>query len=707
MTIRRSPTRFLTPPPSGGAWFSLDDDDLRLACAALRDAESGALLLDAFHAGPSRARALPLPFYGDDVLLIDLEGAVADGVGAATFVLCPDRVVVMDGSSPPIHALSHDLGVRRFEDAEVGAAFLKFFGGCVWGEAGPFVISDTPREAAGWIRARPARLPVAGPARPLDRRGAFEATVIYDARLFRSVFQLSSSGTVEMIEDEIITGRLTPRLTFRPPFRILPCRAAGGVVTDPYPPLTRDLLVGWSLDRARLPVGFGRSVQPARDAPGGPIRLEGEGHLLTIAPTGSGKGVSAIIPTLLTSDATILCIDPKGENYAVTARRRRQSGHRVVLLDPLGVTGDTPDSLNPLDAITPFARDDVDEVAAVASALYADYSEPRDAFWRNRAQDLFVGVCCHVLAHEPIPRRTLGQVRALISAGASDPDGLRRILADSCHPEARLTAAGLGGMSETSAGVFSFALDGISFLRGEEVGAATGASSFSLAEVTEGEPISVFLVLPPDKLESHRRLLRLWITALISAVTRRRRRPERPTLFLLDEAAQLGTLPHLRQAMTLLRGYGLQVWSFWQGRDQLEALYPNDWRTMVANCRVIQAFGAQSLPAAQAVSDLIGFGDPDAVLDLGKDEMVLQLAGARPRTARKPNYLTDAMFVGLADANPYHTASGPVARPPKPLVRQPGFAGGRARGASVGGRSLGVAAHADLAARLGRRARGL
>src|SRR3546814_4122546 len=37
-------------------------------------------------------------------------------------------------------------------------------------------------------------------------------------------------------------------------------------------------------------------------------------HLLTMAPTRSGKGVGTIIPNLLTIDRSVICIDPKGEN---------------------------------------------------------------------------------------------------------------------------------------------------------------------------------------------------------------------------------------------------------------------------------------------------------------------------------------------------------------------------------------------------------
>lgn len=41
---------------------------------------------------------------------------------------------------------------------------------------------------------------------------------------------------------------------------------------------------------------------------------DGEGHLLTVGSTRSGKGVVAIIPNLLSYTDSVIVIDPKGEN---------------------------------------------------------------------------------------------------------------------------------------------------------------------------------------------------------------------------------------------------------------------------------------------------------------------------------------------------------------------------------------------------------
>src|SRR5690606_11515614 len=53
-----------------------------------------------------------------------------------------------------------------------------------------------------------------------------------------------------------------------------------------------------------------------------PVLFHGEGHLLTVAPTGSGMGQRFILRTLLECEGPVVVLDPKGENYRETAWRR-------------------------------------------------------------------------------------------------------------------------------------------------------------------------------------------------------------------------------------------------------------------------------------------------------------------------------------------------------------------------------------------------
>lgn len=134
----------------------------------------------------------------------------------------------------------------------------------------------------------------------------------------------------------------------------------------------------------------------------------------------------------------------------------------------------------------------------------------------------------------------------------------------SAHPDVRSIASNLLiPAPKTFGGILSYAQNTIGFMRGELVQKVTNDSTFSFDEITRGDPLSIYLIIPSDKLESHGSLLKIWIGSMIAAITQRQGAPPEPTLFILDEAAQLGPLPQLLQAITLLRGYGLQMWSFW------------------------------------------------------------------------------------------------------------------------------------------------
>lgn len=417
------------------------------------------------------------------------------------------------------------------------------------------------------------------------------------------------------------------------------------------------LLVGWSLETRHVarPIGFSFGAAGPAPREASPILLEGEGHLITIAPTGAGKGVGCVVPALLRHRGPAIVIDPKGENAAITARCRREMGQKVVVLDPMGITGFQGDALNPLDLIDPYSANAVDEAHVVIDQLLAFSESDRDRFWLGRARQLLVGVLFHLLTDLPRDRHNLAEFRNLVNRAAGDASELIAALEASRHPEARATGRLFAiDAKETIGGIVAFAQEATDFMRGPAQQAATAHSSIDFDAVTLGEPLTIYIVMPPHMLLTHGRLLRLWVGALMTAIMRRRSKPELSTLFVLDEAAQLGTFNELRQAVTLLRGYGLQTWSFWQDASQLRHLYPDDWQTMVNNSKVVQCFGANTMLAARSMADLVGHADPLGVLQLPPDEMLLQVAGDEAVVAKVPNYRTDPAFGALFDTNPYH-----------------------------------------------------
>lgn len=435
------------------------------------------------------------------------------------------------------------------------------------------------------------------------------------------------------------------------------------------------LLVGWSLEaRRRKPaIGFtapGKDYDsPAKTLE--PILDSSEGHLISIAPTGAGKGVGCIIPALLRYPGPVVVVDPKGENYAVTAEQRRRMGQEVVLLDPFNVTSEAESQrFNPMDLANPKSShfvEDISTLATLAAKNTGDVGMARDPFWPQMGRVLVTAAILDVLTMPDSTDATLPAARALLNQPLEQLIERAKKWQKADNAELRQMAGLMGNPADTTmGGYWALAINQLDFLKGKLVTDHLRGSDLDLNAVYRGDPVSIYLVLPPDKLESHSPLLRLWIGSLISVLSRRAQRPEKPTLMLIDEAAQLGELPQLRSAITLLRGYGVRVWSFWQDLSQLQRLYPSDWETILNNCRIQQFFGATTGMAAESVASVSGFGPREAVLELEPDELILNVAGDEPVVVRRPNYLFDPPFQGLYTQNPFY---GSNQQPTEPQTR--------------------------------------
>ena len=107
----------------------------------------------------------------------------------------------------------------------------------------------------------------------------------------------------------------------------------------------------------------------------------------------------------------------------------------------------------------------------------------------------------------------------------------------------------------------------------------------------------MFLVLPPDRLASYARWLRLMVAQALTELARAPGRPPWPVLFLLDEFAALGRLEPVERAMGLMAGYGVQLWPILQDVHQLRALYGQRAGTFLSNAGVLQVFGVNDQPS--------------------------------------------------------------------------------------------------------------
>jgi TraM recognition site of TraD and TraG len=122
----------------------------------------------------------------------------------------------------------------------------------------------------------------------------------------------------------------------------------------------------------------------------------------------------------------------------------------------------------------------------------------------------------------------------------------------------------------------------------------------------------------PVRLAAYKPLLRAWLSGLLYALTQRTALPDHRTLMLCDEIASLGPMDAFLMTSTMMRGWGLTLWSFWQNPSQLE-IYGHQARTIVDNAGVLQLFGARNWRVAQDFAALVGGVDPDAIMAMPRD----------------------------------------------------------------------------------------
>lgn len=426
------------------------------------------------------------------------------------------------------------------------------------------------------------------------------------------------------------------------------------------------LPLGWALDRDGHKIDESVLRSYATTDLETSIRFMPESHLITFAPTGAGKGVGCVIPALLSYPGSAIVIDPKGENFSVTARYRRDQLHQeIIVLDPYKTVasvnvGDRqiiPASLNPLDLISHW-QESIDSSARVLATALVPGGLLSDPFWDMTATDLLAGLISYVMESKKFPteRRNLTTVGELLS---DDFDIIAAKALDEETDLSRFTRLSfrnflnIGSADKTHDSILVTTNTYIQNLFTDAISSSIATTSFDISMVaTESRPYTIYLVIPPERLASDRNVLRLWISTLVKIIVSRRSNSRSKVLLLLDECAQLGELPELRQVITLLRGYGLVAWMFFQDLSQLIASY-KDWKSILNNCGAFQSFGYdRSLPARE-IADILGTISAEEIVDLSSAHQVLSLAGRKPFVARRLNYLTDAVFAKRADQNPY------------------------------------------------------
>jgi type IV secretion system protein VirD4 len=363
------------------------------------------------------------------------------------------------------------------------------------------------------------------------------------------------------------------------------------------------------------------SVIVGRDAHGGLLSLNDDRHLLTVAGSRAGKGLSMILPNLARYGGSVCVLDPKGENATLTAECRGQGrgiaatglGQDVAVIDPFRVADVAEDlraGFNPVADLDPASPRFIDDCYSIADALVIATAKDMNDHWNSTARLVLRGFVAWVATGDD-RSRNLVELRRLLHQHPDDFSDLLDKMMEAPERAAGVPAemaAALVGMGPDEQGsVLSTVRQNTLFL-----------SSPPMAECLSGNVrapdlkawkfggSSIYLCLPAGLMTLHARFFRLFVNRLLAAVESTPEKGSIPALLLLDEVHVLGHMAQLETAAGLMAGYGLRIHTIWQDFSQAEAIYGVRWQTFLGNASLFQAFGLNDLKTLRYVSDRLG-----------------------------------------------------------------------------------------------------
>jgi type IV secretion system protein VirD4 len=353
----------------------------------------------------------------------------------------------------------------------------------------------------------------------------------------------------------------------------------------------------------------------------------GKLNTLLLGPTGTGKNVSTIIPTIINYRGSMIIFDPKGENYAITAGWRKQFSH-VLKFSPVSM--DTV-KFNPVIEIN-------DELNAfryaglIASIIFSPSSakggsNDTEEFFNNLAKELYTMGILHVRFSD-YSDKSLPGVLKLLSEGCEtneslgedeDPtDILFDRIANTKHSSdivhdmiVRMVNRQKKIHPKTRSGVFQTVFSKTNLFEDPLISNATSGNDFLLDDFIYAEhPITLYLTVPYSDIDRISAVFRLLITFMLKRFSDGETKHgsiklKNHLLFLLDEFPTLGYFPFLAQTMGVLRGYGINFLIACQALSQIIDLYGVN-HPFLDHCRVTTIYTPGKFEDAKLFSQTIG-----------------------------------------------------------------------------------------------------
>ncbi len=335
---------------------------------------------------------------------------------------------------------------------------------------------------------------------------------------------------------------------------------------------------------------------------------DGPEHVISIAPTRSGKDRGQVIPTLLTWPHSVVVNDRKGENFALTAGYRATFSHVLYL----NVCSLTSCHFNPLLEIRP-GWEQVKDAQQVATYIVDPTGKGFSEHWDRAAYTLIFVAILHVLYCEET--KTLPGVARFLSDPKRSVHESLQMMRSHCYPDPIATEVINSAAQEVLqkaekelSGVVSTALGHLALYRDPLIARNTADSDFRILDLMQAKhPVSLYVVVPEaDKVRINPFVRLLWaqigsrLTEQLNPTENRWR-----LMLLANEFPAMGRMEFFQQNLSQIAGYGMKAFLICQSINQIDDVY-GPKNSILDNCHVRVFYTPNDDVTAERISTMLG-----------------------------------------------------------------------------------------------------
>ena len=341
-------------------------------------------------------------------------------------------------------------------------------------------------------------------------------------------------------------------------------------------------------------------------------------NILVIGGSGAGKSRFFVKPNLLQQNCSFICTDPSGELLESCGGFLEKQGYKVRIFNLV--------EMQYSDHYNPFAYIRNDEGVLMMIHCLIENTTPKgaskgDPFWEKSETALLLAICFY-LHYEirPQDRNFANVMKLLLKAQVKeDQEDFQSTLdimfeelekSNPQHIAVRYYKIFKMGAGKTLKSILISCTVRLGTFNLKAIQNLTCTDTMDLIHVGD-EPVALFVVIPSAD-TTFNYLVSMMYSQLFESLyfhaeneCRGKQLPHQ-VRFMLDEFANIGTIPDFEKKLATMRKYGISCSIVLQNLAQLKTMYKDAWESITGNCDTFLFLGGQEQSTLEYVSKKLG-----------------------------------------------------------------------------------------------------